>query len=1022
MLLLRTRLVAILASVALLATASGVAQTQSPRGALRYSFETFGVDEGLESLATMDLVEDRDGDIWIATQEGVVRYDGDRFRTFGQQEGLPSQVVFDLEQDHDGTIWAGTLRGLTRFQESRFVAVDLPGAPHDEAVEALALDGDGKLVVGAVGGVYRCDGPVCQKIFELAADQTVSAIAFDRTHGDLWFAGSFGLVRWNRRTLERYGPEQGLPAMATRAMAVDRFGNLWIRQSRDLVRLDTADGTIRIEPGLPPATDVGHLLVDREGTLWVTSDRGLYARTAGGWQRFGPEQGLPSDGIAAVLEDHEGSLWIGTRFSGLARWVGRGRFVAWSRDAGLPGDVVWAITRSSAGRLALGTEGGLALVEPDGSRLRVLDGSSGLPGSYVLSLAADREGGIWVGLAEGRLAYVDRGGTVLDVGARQEMPRDLSITAIAIGDGQQVWLGTNRGLWEGTGDPAEIRFSSVDLPRPVGPDAAARPTEVVSDLLIDRAGRLWAAGRYGLLRRDRGGWKRLTRADGLLDDYVASLTQTGDGAIWISYRDAHGVTELRGDGEPPSVRHFTTAQGLRHDQVTFVRADALGRLWIGTSRGVSVRVGDRFANYSRADGLLSDDTCFNAFHADRDGTAWIGTPHGAIAARLSTDDLAPRPPPAARILEARLGGVAFAATTRPRVAHGLHDLEIEFSARTFRTPREVEFRHRLIGVDTAPIVTHERRVRYPALAAGSYSFEVAARIVGGSWGEPARFSFTVRPPWWATAPTRVLGVLAIILLGIVAERLRGGHERRRRAQLEREVAERNRELDASRAELGRKSEELAQLELTDPLTGLRNRRYAWEFFSTEVARIDRQWAATPPGESCDANLVFFLLDIDLFKAVNELHGHEVGDQILIEAAERVRHVTRAADVAVRWGGEEFLVVARDLPESEWTSYAARLRQAIADPPFQPRKELGSVSCTSSLGYVAYPFDRAGGTSWHEVLRLAELAQQAVKKTGRNADLGVTRGRFWSGAVPPDLLAAQAAGFVDLVWGRRPAAR
>jgi diguanylate cyclase (GGDEF)-like protein len=219
----------------------------------------------------------------------------------------------------------------------------------------------------------------------------------------------------------------------------------------------------------------------------------------------------------------------------------------------------------------------------------------------------------------------------------------------------------------------------------------------------------------------------------------------------------------------------------------------------------------------------------------------------------------------------------------------------------------------------------------------------------------------------------------------------------------------------SHEELARKNDELAHLSQTDPLTGLKNRRYAWEYLAREVKRVDREWSAAPPDHEPESRLVFFLADVDLFKAINDLHGHEVGDRILIEASERVREATRLSDVAVRWGGEEFLVVARDLPRSEWSAFAARLRDAISKQPYLPSAEIGPVICTASLGYAAYPFDRSKQFEWHHVLRLADLALYAVKQTGRNADLGVEPGASWSGKLPVDLLAAQAGGSIHLRW-------
>jgi diguanylate cyclase (GGDEF)-like protein len=996
---------------ALFAGAAAAAGTAA-LGPVVQTFASYGVEDGLPSLSTTDLALDADDNLWVGTQEGVVRFDGERFRTFGVGEGLPSGLVFDVEIDGTGGVWVGTLKGLARLAGDRFLAVELPGAPAGEPVEALGVDADGRLLAGALGGVYRCAVTGCGRVFVLPADEFVSAIAFDRTSGQSWFAGPFGLVRWRDQELERWTTARGLPSHATRALTVDRFGVLWIRQARHLARLDTAARTLAVEPGLASATDASAVIEDRTGVVWVASDRGVFHSGESGWTRIGTEHGLPGEGVAAMIEDHEGALWIGTAYAGLVRWLGRDRFSSWTRETGLPNEVVWAIERGSDGSLAFGTQEGLAVVAPGGRRITTYDRESGLAGEFVLSLASDGDGGFWIGTARG-LEHLDAAGGISDVGAGL-LPPGSSVTALARGPAGELWLGTTVGLWRSNGRPLAFELARVELPPAAAGGAAA--VEVFFDVLVEPSGVVWAAGRYGLARLENGAWRRLGRADGLRDDFVGSITRAGDGALWIGYRDGFGVSELRWQGETPLLRHYGRADGLRHEQVTFVRADALGRIWIGTSRGLSVRTPRGFIGFGRSDGLPSEDSCTNAFFADRDGTAWIGTPRGAVAGRLSRDDLQPRPPLEARVLSLALGGEPLDPAAATRVPYTARTLEVAYAARTFRAPHEVEFRYQLLGVDETPVVTSVRSLRYPALPHGEHRFVVAARRVGGEWGPPATARFAVAPPWWATLPAKLGALGAAALLGLAFDRARTRRLRARRAALERAVAERTRELAANREELARKNDELAHLSLTDPLTGLRNRRSAWDFLAEEVARVDREWSAAGAGDVPEARLVFFLMDVDLFKSINDLHGHEVGDRILVEAAERVREASRLSDIAVRWGGEEFLVVARDLPESEWSAFAKRLRESIAKPAYTPSPEVGPVGCTASLGYAAYPFDPQRELGWQQVLRLADLALYAVKQCGRDADLGVEPGTAWRGQIPSDLLAAQASGTVRLRWG------
>ena len=190
-----------------------------------------------------------------------------------------------------------------------------------------------------------------------------------------------------------------------------------------------------------------------------------------------------------------------------------------------------------------------------------------------------------------------------------------------------------------------------------------------------------------------------------------------------------------------------------------------------------------------------------------------------------------------------------------------------------------------------------------------------------------------------------------------------------------QLAQRNRELEAAFAEIHRASR-------TDPLTQLKNRRYFEDTIDADLALTNA--TSGPFAGGSERDLVFFMLDIDHFKAVNDSHGHAAGDELLRQFAQRVGACVRAGDVLLRWGGEEFVLVARFLHRREASAYAERLRACVYAQPFALSTVDLSVSC--SLGFAAYPLPRA--SSWELALELADLAMYQAKHHGRNAWAGV----------------------------------
>jgi len=192
-----------------------------------------------------------------------------------------------------------------------------------------------------------------------------------------------------------------------------------------------------------------------------------------------------------------------------------------------------------------------------------------------------------------------------------------------------------------------------------------------------------------------------------------------------------------------------------------------------------------------------------------------------------------------------------------------------------------------------------------------------------------------------------------------------------------QLAQRNRELEAAFAEIHRASR-------TDPLTQLKNRRYFEDTIDADLALT-----SGTPGQftgGSERDLVFFMLDIDHFKAVNDSHGHAAGDELLRQFARRVSACVRPGDVLLRWGGEEFVLLARFLHRREASAYAERLRACVYAQPFALSTVELNVSC--SLGFAACPLPGAQASSWELALELADLAMYQAKHHGRNAWAGV----------------------------------
>jgi len=174
---------------------------------------------------------------------------------------------------------------------------------------------------------------------------------------------------------------------------------------------------------------------------------------------------------------------------------------------------------------------------------------------------------------------------------------------------------------------------------------------------------------------------------------------------------------------------------------------------------------------------------------------------------------------------------------------------------------------------------------------------------------------------------------------------------------------------------------------TDPLTGIRNRRFFFESIQRDVSQSVR--AHLEGGDHSERDLIFYLIDLDNFKKVNDRFGHDGGDRILIESARRISSAIRNSDLLVRWGGEEFLVVSRCTDRKQAGILANRILNAFRAKPFQiDAAEQTPQTC--SIGWAAFPWfeDDVRAMNYEGVLKYADRALYRAKKAGKNQAVGM----------------------------------
>ncbi len=922
-----------------------------------YSFRYFGLAEGLSNLAVRQIYQDRTGFLWVSTENGIFRYDGERFEAFGPAQGLPTTSGAAFGDAPDGSLLVGGSVGLYRLSGNRFEKTALPAKSVSWA-QGIQSDGKGHTFIGTDTGLVELAEAPGSEIFKVrrfpqppgTSGPEAGGVAVDGE--TVWYGCGLELCRMDGRGTAVLGRDSGLPGYVWQVIRKDSKGDLWVRgKNTSVFVLQHGKARFQSSGGPVPANaPVGVPALDAEGRMLLPSTEGLLVQGETGWQRIDRYAGLRGT-VYAAFEDRQRSLWIGLAGRGLARWQGYREWGSYTTESGLGSDLVYEILPLSDRSVLAGTEAGL---------FRGLRRGAGIAWSKVAaagdfpvhSVRLAPDGDIWIGTETHGAARIDAATGNAEWFGEEQGLAGRAPYALRFDRKQNLWAATEAGLF--MAKPPYRSFSRVgELPATRFWTFADGPD-----------GTLWAGGEGGLFMYASGHWKNYTRADGLSNDEVISLGAGRDGRMWVGYRYGGGIDRVSRRAERAVVEKGVQRPGS-DGIVYFLNLDAAGRMWAGTERGVDIWDGSRWSHYDTSDGLAWDDCNLNGFAAEADGSVWIGTSGGLSLYRPRAGGSAETAP---RVVftKLRMGAMDVYGLRNPSVGVNSNTLTLRYSV--LNAPREnnVVFRYRLLPASSVWTETTQRELEFAGLAPAAYKLEVEARDGDGSWGvNRGEFEFEVLTPWYRAWWCSAACAFVPLLMAAGVLRLRVSRAKKRERELVRIVEERTRDLRQA-------NEELLRLSSLDSLTGLANRRIFDQTIEKECARLNRSESAV--------SLV--LLDIDYFKALNDSEGHQRGDEYLeLVGAELNRLARRHVDVAARYGGEEFAFILPDTDEAGAGHFAESVRLAIADLELpHPASPVAPVITVSVGGATATLECRSRP---EELIAAADQALYRAKKKGRN---------------------------------------
>ncbi len=580
-------------------------------------------------------------------------------------------------------------------------------------------------------------------------------------------------------------------------------------------------------------------------------------------------------------------------------------------------------------------------------------------------------------------------------------------------DGRR-YVGTNAGLY---------RIENETLVR-VDFAASAKDKKLSQTIwsLAEHAGQLWLGTSRGLVRLDNREQFLAWHEPGIEATQLPAaqvLVQKRDAAgnFWIG--TSGGLVKLGGDANAPIFERQPSVDKLGLKRINSIEFDAADQLWMGTPSGL-LRYHtktQRIDLYDRRDGLVGDQLNFNS--STNDGRLLY---FGALGGLIAFDPTAVPDAPvrlSPRVARLRVGQGAWAADATTLDLKNRHDpVQIELTALGYARPDRVRYAYRWRNNDEAfTELGDAKSVVLSRIPSGANSLEIRATTTLGSAVAGSSLvantqeaiaevlTINVSHAWFETLWGRILMLAAAGIALVGWTRWRTWRAVSYAKQLENEVADRTAQLNTASLDLAQSNAKLLQQSRVDPLTGLANRRYLFELAHEKVqigragklknsslATLNIGPDAAPQSTTTQALQSIIMLDLDHFKKINDTYGHASGDAVLRDFAEVLLETVGSEGLAVRYGGEEFLVMLFDIEHSKVLEIAKRLvtsarSRKVHDQRRTTQAGSNGIRYTVSAGVATGYVDNANITKtdqpFEKLIAQADAALYQAKRDGRD---------------------------------------
>ncbi len=802
-------------------------------------FFGYGTSDGISVGKVRKVFQDSKGFIWLATEDGLNRFDGYNFEVFRNNQNdstsISSNKIWDITEDNQNRLWIATGYGLNSYNliTGKFTSYikDSANKLSDNEIRSLYVCQDSILFIGTHGGGLNAMNLNTLKIKHITLPHNPSFIRKINCIDDQILLGTHGnnFYTFNPKTMSS---RQVIIDNGNETQYVDQVSAflriddqlIWIATENGIFEWNKTSGKIRNITPVHLFTDnnevlrVRDFLRDKENIIWVTTNQGLLKYKSNYWYRYTAREDkdytLSSNWLVDIFEDESGSIWISNKENGVNIIHNKQQkfrhYGAKPGENSLSNNLVFSFAKYDNNEILVGTiGGGLDGFNPWSEKFYNYNAAHPKLSSQITAIYVKAYNNIWLGSWGNGLQYFNpETGEVKNYREQGNNPKSISnntIICLRPDNKNNLWVGTFNGL--NYFKPDTKTFTRFQ-------DIKGLNNHTIFFIYSNHPDTLWLGTRGGgLAKLDIESMEAnsyLHKAGDtttLANNVVKYIHEDKNGYFWIATE--MGISRF--NPQTGKFRNYNISHGLPNNNVWAILPDNDNNLWLSTNSGLARINLDSASNiiavksYQKNEGLKSLEFSQGAYLRNpTTGALYFGGTEGFYA--FNPDQIKPREyePPvrltSIKVMDKELEGDTL-PSSKSKVVIPWHKnfISFEFVGLDYAHQGNILYKYKMIGQSDKWSQPSTRRfASFPDLQDGEYTFKVQATNSEGIWpqGDQGEVSIRIRvkPPWWRTTVAYMLYIILPVIGVLVYIRIRTRKLKREKRILEEIVEERTAEL------------------------------------------------------------------------------------------------------------------------------------------------------------------------------------------------------------------------------------